>query len=98
MAKNTLERMLLRIERKLDTVILNLEKSHFRDYIAFVSDRKRLLRNAFIFGLVRGVGAAIGFSVLGALLWYILQAVAKSSLPIIGDFISEIVKIIESQV
>lgn len=86
-----------RIERKLDALAGNLEKSNFKDYVEYIHNRKRMYRNAFILGIFRGLGTAVGFTLLGALVVYLLQALAKSSIPLIGDFISEIVKIVDSK-
>ncbi len=86
------------MERKLDKILFNMERSRFKDYIEYIQDRKRMFLNAFLYGLLRGLGSAIGFSILGAVLWYVLKEVAMSSLPLIGDFISEIVRIVESRV
>ena len=47
-------------------------------------------------GAARGVGFSIGFTVLGALLLYVLQSIALANLPIIGKFLAELVRIVES--
>ena len=41
-------------------------------------------------------GFSIGFTVLGALLLYVLQHIALANLPIIGKFLAELVRIVES--
>ena len=47
-------------------------------------------------GVARGIGFSIGFTVLGALLLYVLQHIALANLPIIGKFLAELVRIVES--
>ena len=47
-------------------------------------------------GMARGIGFSIGFTVLGALLLYVLQHIALANLPIIGKFLAELVRIVES--
>ena len=44
-----------------------LEQSRVRELAQILSSTRRLLWNSFISGLFRGLGAALGFSVLGAL-------------------------------
>ena len=39
---------------------------------------------------------SIGFTVLGALLLHVLQHIALANLPIIGKFLAELVRIMES--
>jgi hypothetical protein len=59
--------------------------------------RKMLLAN-FIAGLARGFGMAVGFTLLGAFGIYMLQTVVKWNLPLIGEFISEIVRIVQDNI
>ena len=56
---------------------------------------RRLLKEMAL-GAARGIGFSIGFTVLGALLLYILQSIALANLPIIGRFLAELVRIVES--
>ena len=49
----------------------------------------------FLGGLARGFGIAIGFSILGAFFIYFLQMIVKWKLPVIGEFISDIVNIVQ---
>lgn len=86
-----------RIERKLDKLAVDLDKSNFRDYIEYIHDRKRLFYNSFIAGVARGLGSAVGFALMGALILYFLRILAQSSIPYLADFISEIIKIVESK-
>ena len=88
---------LRRIEERLDRLASSLEKARFHDYLQYVSNRKRMLWTSFLTGLARGIGMAIGFTILGALLIYILRQIAGSSLPILGDFIAKLLAIVESK-
>ena len=51
----------------------------------------------FLSGIVRGVGFSVGFTVLGALLLYILRNIALANLPVIGEFLAELVRIVEQK-
>jgi len=66
-----------------------------RDYLDYLSDTRRILLNNFVAGLSRGVGAAIGFSLLGALVIYLISLLAAQNIPVIGEFISDIMDVIE---
>ena len=85
------------IEAHLLRLVRNLEKSRFCEYVEYAADTKRMLRNSFLIGIARGIGSAIGFSLLGALLIYALRSLAQSSLPVIGDFIADLMDIVESK-
>lgn len=65
------------------------------EYIEYLQNRRRLLFTNFIAGLMRGLGFAIGFSILGAVVVMLVQKLALANLPGIGDFFAEIVRIVQ---
>ena len=48
-------------------------------------------------GMARGIGIAIGFTFFAATILYVLQMLGKLNLPIIGDYIADIVRIVQRQ-
>ena len=84
------------LTEKIDKLALDMEKSRFRDYITYLEKPRKLFFPNFLAGLARGFGASVGFTLLAALLLYVLQKIVRLNLPIIGDFISEIVNIVEN--
>lgn len=83
------------INKKIDEISLNMEKFKFVDYVYYLEHPRAMLLANFIGGLARGFGMAIGFTILGALALYILQMIVRWKLPLIGEFISEIVDIVQ---
>ena len=57
---------------RLESYLLSLEQMRLREYIHFLGDRKRLMRSHFWGGVARGLGMAVGFTILGAMLGYSL--------------------------
>ena len=53
-------------------------------------------KKAIVTGGTRGIGFSVGFSILGALLIYILRNIALANLPLIGRFLAELVRIVET--
>lgn len=94
---NTRDAQLRSMHRLLNDIASKLERSNFCDYVAYVCDNKRIFKRSFIAGLLRGFGNAVGFVLLGALLIYILQRIAQSHLPIIADFIAELIEIVNAR-
>ena len=80
---------------KLDEHIAVLERMHLPDYIRYLQDHRRFYRMHFLGGIVRGIGSAIGFTILGAALVWLLQALAQRNLPVIGDFLADIVSVVQ---
>ncbi len=69
--------------------------SVLRDYLYYLSDTKRIILNNFIAGLFKGIGNAVGFFIIGAILIYLISLLASRNLPIIGDFLQEIINLIK---
>lgn len=75
----------------MERFIAAAERMRLADYVRFESDRRARLRDAFWQGVARGLGAMVGFSVLGAVVVVILRRLAEKNLPVIGDFIAQII-------
>lgn len=83
--------------RQIDRWIASMERLRLSEYVRYVDDRKRLFWSNFWGGVARGVGMAVGFTILGALLVLILQDLARRNLPLIGDALAEIVRVVQRQ-
>jgi len=84
------------ILHRFERLIQRMELLHLDAFLRYVHDWKRRLFFDFLSGIARGVGFSIGFSVLGALLLYLLRNMALSNLPVIGQFVAQLVRIVES--
>lgn len=83
--------------RQIDRWIASMERLRLSDYVRYVDDRKRMFWNSFWGGVARGVGMAVGFTILGALLVLMLQDLARRNLPLIGDALAQIVRVVQRQ-
>ncbi len=97
MTGKSVKNVLKRIEASVDELAFTMEKTRFREYLEYAADTKRLMKNSLLAGFARGIGSGIGFTLMVALLIYFLQLLAKSNLPIIADFIAELLDIVESR-
>ena len=95
--KDDVKNRLSNIEKVVLSIEDSLVRSHFYEYVQYASNEKRILKRSFLIGLMKGLGSAIGVTILGAIVIYILHALAMSNLPYIADFISDIINIIESK-
>ena len=84
------KRVQARLERQLDKVISSMERMHFEEYLRYVDDRKKQFAVNFAAGVARGLGAAVGFSILGAMLIVILQRLVINNVGGIGSFMQEV--------
>jgi hypothetical protein len=74
-----------------------LERMRLAEYIELLEQPRRLITVNFVAGLARGVGIAVGFSVLGALTLVLLRRTLMLNLPVVGSLIADIVRIVQSQ-
>lgn len=82
--------------RRLERVSDRMEQFHLDAYLRYVHNWKKRLMIEFLSGIARGIGFSIGFSILGALLLYLIRNIAMTNLPVIGRFLAELVRIVEN--
>lgn len=82
--------------QRLERIAQRMEYMHLDAYLRYVQNWKRRLTMDFLSGIVRGIGFSVGFSILGALLIYILRNMALANLPVIGRFLADLVRIVEN--
>ena len=82
---------------RLELLAGRLERMRLEEYLRFVQDRRRFFRVNFWAGVARGLGAAVGFTLLGAALVVVLQQVASRNLPLIGDFLAQLLRVVQEQ-
>lgn len=86
------------IEERLDELLRRLEKTGFEEYLLYLSDRRRVFWRSFLSGVARGFGLAIGFTVLGAAVIALLQRLIVDSMPNIGSFLADMIRIIQTKI
>ncbi|MHB1042961.1 MAG: DUF5665 domain-containing protein [Eubacteriales bacterium] len=74
---------------------IHMEKMKLAEYIKLLDNPWRLMYVNFIAGLARGVGIAVGFTILGAVVLYFLRVLVMWNLPVVGDFIADIVRMVQ---
>ena len=82
-----------RIERLMGA----LERMRLDEYVEYASNRRRLVWQNILYGLCRGLGFTLGFSVLGALLAVPLRSLVVDNIPLIGGFLAEVIRAIEAR-
>lgn len=84
------------LTRRLEKAAERMEMLHIDAYLRYIRNWRRRFLMDFLSGIVRGIGFSVGFSILGALLIYILRNIALANLPLIGRFLAELVRIVET--
>lgn len=84
------------LQGKLYQLYMVLERINLTEYITYLNNPRRLLFLNFGLGLVRGLGGAIGATVLLGVLVMILRHLLLLNLPVIGGIIGEIMKFVNA--
>lgn len=92
-----LKKSLDSIEQRLIKVTNDLERTQIADYVNLMNRPMKLLWRNLMAGVARGVGTAIGWVFLATFILYLLQLLGALNLPIIGDYIADIVRIVQNQ-
>ncbi|WP_082927094.1 MULTISPECIES: DUF5665 domain-containing protein [Paenibacillus] len=74
-----------------------LEKSRIMEYTQLMVRPWRLIWLNILSGTSRGIGIAVGFTFFAATIIYFLQVLGALNLPIVGDYIADIVRIVQRQ-
>lgn len=83
------------LNKKIDHINYILSKNKILDLVELLGDRKKLFFRNLWSGIVKGIGIGIGVTVITAVLVIILQKIVMLNIPIIGEYISDIVDIVE---
>lgn len=86
-----------KMESKLDQLGTKMEKVQIADYVQLLNRPRRLFFINLFTGIARGVGIALGFTVFAATIVYLLRLLGALDLPIIGDYIADLVRIVQIQ-
>jgi len=83
------------MKKRIEAYADKREWAGFVEYVMYMQDRRRLLITNFAAGLMRGMGFAVGFSILGAVVIMLVRRLALANLPGIGAFFAEVVRMVE---
>lgn len=86
------------LAEKLQELILAVEKANLAEWIELYRRPGRLLYLNFIAGVARGLGIAVGVTILGTLVIYTVREFALQNLPVIGKLIAEIVRMVQKEI
>ncbi len=84
-----------KLNEKIDKLIKMIEKSNIEEWSYVLGSKWVILGRNFIAGISRGIGIGIGVSVITAILILIARHLVALNIPIIGEYISDIVEIVE---
>ena len=88
---------LKKLEKKIDKINKTLEKSNIIELSYILGNKKEILKRNLLAGISRGVGIGIGVTIITAIIVYILRKVIMLNIPVIGDYVADIIQIVENR-
>lgn len=85
------------LEDRLEKLAGTLERMRLNEYVEHVLDRKRFFWTNLLYGILRGLGFTLGFTVLGAVVIVLLKNIVVENIPLIGGFLAEVINAIQAR-
>ena len=82
-------------EDKIDKLIEMLEKSNINELVRILGSRKEIIWRNILAGIFRGIGIGIGVTIITAILILTMRRLVALNIPVIGNYIADIVEIVE---
>lgn len=83
------------LNKSLDKINESMQNKNIQELIAVVGSKKKVFWSNFWAGIARGIGIGIGITVITAVLVLLLRKIVALNIPVIGEFIADIVDIVE---
>ncbi len=83
------------LEKSIEELNKIMQEGNFIELSYLLGNKKEMLIRNFFAGISRGVGIGIGVTIITALLVMILQKIVTLNIPIIGEYIADIVEIVQ---
>ena len=83
------------LEKSIEQLNKIMQEGNFIELSYLLGNKKEMFIRNFFAGISRGVGIGIGVTIITAILVIILQKIVTLNIPIIGEYIADIVAIVQ---
>lgn len=83
------------LENTINNLNKTFEESNFIELSYLIGNKKEIIKRNLLAGISRGVGIGIGVTLITAILVTILQKIVTLNIPVIGEYIADIVEIVQ---
>lgn len=84
-----------KINKKIDNINEKIDKSRIVEISYIIGDKKEIIKRNLLAGISRGIGIGIGITLISSAIVYLLQKIIKLNIPILGEYIADIVAIVK---
>lgn len=83
------------LAKKIEELNKLLSKNNLLELMETLGNTKKMVIKNFISGIAKGIGIGIGVTILTAIIILFLQRLVRLNIPVIGEYITDIVEIVE---
>lgn len=83
------------LQKSIDKLIDMLQNMNLNDLVYIMENKKEIVKRNLLAGIARGIGGGVGFTIITAVIIYFLQKIVRLNIPIIGEYINDIVEIVQ---
>ena len=83
------------LEKKIDDLAYILQRNNISELVYILGSKKEIIIRNVIAGIFRGIGIGIGVTIITAILIITLRHLVTLNIPLIGNYIADIVEIVE---
>ena len=83
------------LEKSIEQLNKVVQEGNFIELSYLLGNKKEMFIRNFFAGISREVGIGIGVTIITAILLMILQKIVTLNIPIIGEYIADIVEIVQ---
>ena len=84
-----------KINQKIDNINKKLDKSGIIEMSYIMGSKKEIIKRNLIAGMSRGIGIGIGITLISSIIVYFLQKLIKLNIQVLGEYIADIVEIVQ---
>ena len=84
-----------KINKKIDNINEKIDKSRIVEISYIIGNKKEIIKRNLLAGISRGIGIGIGITLISSAIVYLLQKIIKLNIPVLGEYIEDIVAIVK---
>ena len=84
-----------KLNKKIDDINQKMEESKIFQMSYIMGSNREIIKRNLLAGIAKGVGWGIGITIISAVIVYLLQKIIKLNIPIVGEYIADIVSIVQ---
>ena len=91
-----MRRLYNELNKKLEKLNYLLTKNKILELAELLGNKKELIFRNIWSGIAKGIGIGIGVTIITAIILIILQKIVNWNIPVIGEYIADIVDIVQN--